>query len=191
MPGRITRGVAETIDQARPGAARGPIRLRHARQRGRRPDLVGHDHARQGAGAAVDHRQGGVVRHVLLPDAVSRSLLRGDAGANDAVFASRKTGARLGERAILGLVKRAAARRHRGAGVASLVTPPAREPCHRPRRDPTGSAGNPWARQHRDHQRLLARTAGVVERVEARPWDVSSMTTSSERSGHVNEPAGP
>jgi integrase/recombinase XerD len=47
-----------------------------------------------------------------FPEAVSRSLLflRGDASANDAVFASRETGAQLGERAILGLVKRAAAR---------------------------------------------------------------------------------
>jgi integrase/recombinase XerD len=57
----------------------------------------------------------------LLPEAVSRALLslRGDAGANDAVFASRKTGARMGERAILGLVKRAAAR----AGLEALISP--------------------------------------------------------------------
>jgi hypothetical protein len=36
----------------------------------------------------------GKVRQVLLPDVVSRSLLslRGDAGANDPVFASRKGG---------------------------------------------------------------------------------------------------
>jgi integrase/recombinase XerD len=63
----------------------------------------------------------GIVRQVLLPEAVSRSLLalRGDAGANDAVFASRKTGAQLGERAILGLVKRAAAR----AGLEAPVSP--------------------------------------------------------------------
>ena len=41
--------------------------------------------------------KGGVVRQVLLPEAVSRSLLslRGDTGANDAVFASRKTDVRL------------------------------------------------------------------------------------------------
>jgi integrase/recombinase XerD len=65
--------------------------------------------------------KGGVVRQVLLPAPVSRSLLalRGDAGANDAVFASRKTGAQLGERAILGLVKRAAAR----AGLEAPVSP--------------------------------------------------------------------
>jgi len=46
-----------------------------------------------------------------LPEAVSRALLslRGDAGANDPVFASRKTGAQLTERAVLGIVKRAAA----------------------------------------------------------------------------------
>ena len=65
--------------------------------------------------------KGGVVRRVLLPEAVSRALLslRGDTGANDAVFASRKTGAQLGKRAILGLVKRAAAR----AGLEAPVSP--------------------------------------------------------------------
>jgi hypothetical protein len=42
----------------RPRSARGPLRRRPARQRGRRPDLVGRAHARQGTGAAVDHRQG-------------------------------------------------------------------------------------------------------------------------------------
>jgi hypothetical protein len=43
--------------------------------------------------------KGGVVRQVLLPAPVKKSLLalRGDAGANDAAFASRKTGAHLGE----------------------------------------------------------------------------------------------
>src|SRR5215471_957244 len=43
--------------------------------------------------------KGGVARQVLLPEAVSRALLslRGDAGANDPLFASRKTGARLTE----------------------------------------------------------------------------------------------
>jgi integrase/recombinase XerD len=38
--------------------------------------------------------KGGKVRQVLLPEIVSRSLLslRGDAGANDPVFASRNGG---------------------------------------------------------------------------------------------------
>jgi site-specific recombinase XerD len=65
--------------------------------------------------------KGGIVRQVLLPAPVSKSLLalRGDAGVNDAVFASRKTGAQLGERAMLGLVKRAAAR----AGLEARVSP--------------------------------------------------------------------
>jgi integrase/recombinase XerD len=65
--------------------------------------------------------KGGLVRQVLLPEPVSRALLalRGDAGANDAVFAGRKTGAQLGERAILGLVKRAAAR----AGLEAPISP--------------------------------------------------------------------
>jgi integrase/recombinase XerD len=54
--------------------------------------------------------KGGVVRQVLLPGAVSRSLLslRGNAGAHDPVFASRKGGGRLTARAVLGTVKRAA-----------------------------------------------------------------------------------
>jgi integrase/recombinase XerD len=45
--------------------------------------------------------KGGKVRQVLLPEIVSRSLLslRGDAGAKDPVFASRKGGGRLTERA--------------------------------------------------------------------------------------------
>ena len=42
------------------------------------------------------------VRQVLLPEIVSRSLLslRGDAGANDPVFASRKGGGRLTQQGI-------------------------------------------------------------------------------------------
>jgi integrase/recombinase XerD len=65
--------------------------------------------------------KGGIVRQVLLPEAVSRALLslRGDAGANDAIFASRKTDARLTERAVLGVVKRAAAR----ADIEAPVSP--------------------------------------------------------------------
>jgi integrase/recombinase XerD len=65
--------------------------------------------------------KGGVMRQVLLPEAVSRSLLslRGDAGANDPVFASRKGGAKLTERAVLGTVKRAATR----AGIEAPVSP--------------------------------------------------------------------
>jgi integrase/recombinase XerD len=65
--------------------------------------------------------KGGVMRQVLLPEAVSRALLslRGDAGANDPLFASNKTGARLTERAVLGIVKRAAAK----AGIEAPVSP--------------------------------------------------------------------
>ena len=65
--------------------------------------------------------RGGIVRQVLLPETVSRPLqsLRGDAGDNDPVFASRKGGSRLTERAVLGTVKRAAAR----AGIEAPVSP--------------------------------------------------------------------
>jgi integrase/recombinase XerD len=64
---------------------------------------------------------GGKVRQVLLPDIVSRSLLslRGDAGANDPVFASRKGGSKLTERAVNGMVKRTAAK----AGINEAVSP--------------------------------------------------------------------
>ena len=59
-------------------------------------------------------------RQVLLPDIVSCALLtlRGDAGANDPVFASRK-GGRLTARAVHGMVKRAVAR----AGVNAAISP--------------------------------------------------------------------
>jgi integrase/recombinase XerD len=65
--------------------------------------------------------KGGVVRQVLVPASVSRSLLslRCDAGANDPVFPSRKGGGRLAERAVLGLLKRATAR----AGLKAPVSP--------------------------------------------------------------------
>jgi integrase/recombinase XerD len=65
--------------------------------------------------------KGGVERNVLLPEAVSRSLLslRGDAGPDDPVFASRKGGGKLKERAVLGTVKRAA----RKAGIEAPVSP--------------------------------------------------------------------
>jgi integrase/recombinase XerD len=55
--------------------------------------------------------KGGKVRQVLLPEIVSRSVLslRGDASANDPVFASRKGGGRLTERGVHAMVKRAAA----------------------------------------------------------------------------------
>ena len=64
--------------------------------------------------------KGGFVRQVLLPEVVSKSLLslRGDAGNTDPVFPSRK-GGRLTERAIHGMVKRAAKR----AGVNAAVSP--------------------------------------------------------------------
>jgi integrase/recombinase XerD len=55
--------------------------------------------------------KGNKVRQVILPDTVGRSLLslRGDAGANDPVFRSRKLGGRLTERALNFMLKRAAA----------------------------------------------------------------------------------
>jgi site-specific recombinase XerD len=65
--------------------------------------------------------KGGVVRQVLLPETVSKSLLslRGDAGANDPLFRSRKSGGRLTERAVHGTIKRTAA----AAGIEAPVSP--------------------------------------------------------------------
>lgn len=64
--------------------------------------------------------KGGTIRQVLLPAIVSRSLLslRGDAGNNDPVFASRKGGP-LTERAVHGMVRRMAA----AAGIKAPVSP--------------------------------------------------------------------
>jgi integrase/recombinase XerD len=58
---------------------------------------------------------------VLVPAIVSRSLLslRGDAGTNDPVFASRKGGGKLTERAVHAMVKRAA----KAANITDAVSP--------------------------------------------------------------------
>jgi integrase/recombinase XerD len=65
--------------------------------------------------------KGGKVRQVLLPEIVSRSLLslRGKAGANDPMFASRKGGGRLTELAVHAMVKRTA----KAAGINADVSP--------------------------------------------------------------------
>jgi site-specific recombinase XerC len=69
--------------------------------------------------------KGGLVRQVLLPQVVSRSLLslRGDAGANDPVFPSRKGGGRLTERAVNGMVKRARLQPPQGRGMHRYIFP--------------------------------------------------------------------
>ena len=65
--------------------------------------------------------KGNAVRQVLLPAAVSKSLLalRGDAGANDPVFASHKGSGRLTERTVNYMLKRTAKR----AGIAETISP--------------------------------------------------------------------
>lgn len=64
--------------------------------------------------------KGGKVRQVLLPEVVSRSLmaLRGNADAGNPVFPSRKGGGRLTERAVLGTIKRTAAK----AGINAAIS---------------------------------------------------------------------
>jgi integrase/recombinase XerD len=65
--------------------------------------------------------KGGKVRQVLLFEAVSKALLelRGDAGSNDPVFATRRGGVRLKQRAIGYMMKRTAKR----AGIMQPVSP--------------------------------------------------------------------
>src|SRR5262245_41668205 len=65
--------------------------------------------------------KGGKVRQVLLSEVVSGSLLslRGDAGADDPVFASRKGAGKLTEHVVNGMVKRTAAK----AGINEAVSP--------------------------------------------------------------------
>ena len=65
--------------------------------------------------------KGGRTRQVLLPQLVSASLLalRGDAGANDPVFASHKGNRQLTERTVGYMLKRAAKR----AGIAESISP--------------------------------------------------------------------
>jgi integrase/recombinase XerD len=69
--------------------------------------------------------KGNKVRQVLLPAIVSRALLalRGDAGNNDPVFASRKGGKRLLARAVHAMVKRAAARAGIEEEIAARISP--------------------------------------------------------------------
>jgi integrase/recombinase XerD len=65
--------------------------------------------------------KGGTTRNVLLPGIVSQSLLslRGDAGANDPVFASPRGGGRLTQQAVHGMMKRAA----KAAGITEAISP--------------------------------------------------------------------
>jgi integrase/recombinase XerD len=69
--------------------------------------------------------KGNKVRQVLLPAIVSRTLLalRGDAGNNDPVFASRKGGKPLLARAVHAMVRRAAARAGIDEETAGRISP--------------------------------------------------------------------
>jgi integrase/recombinase XerD len=75
----------------------------------------------EGACSSQSPARAAKVRQVLLPEIVSRSLLplRGDAGANDYVFPSRKGGGRLTEHAVHAMVKRA----RKLAGINEAVSP--------------------------------------------------------------------
>ena len=127
--------------------------------------------------------KGGKMRQVLLPEIVSASLLalRGDAGANDPVFASHK-GARLKQRAIGYMIKRAAKR----AGIAEyrlrpLAAPRPRIACARPRRHPCRGAGDARPRQRGDDERLSARAAEHLERAQAGRGHISLRKTTRVR----------
>jgi integrase/recombinase XerD len=95
--------------------------------------------------------KGGKVRKVLLPAIVSRALLslRGDAGANDPVFASRKGGGHLIERGVHFMVKRAAAK----AGINQDVSPHWLRHAHRrPHSHPGDGRRRPAHVDRRDRQ---------------------------------------
>ena len=127
--------------------------------------------------------KGGVERQVLLPAPVSRSLLslRGDAGANDPVFASRKGGGRLNERAVLGIVKRAATK----AGIEAPVSP------HWLRHAHASHAIDRGATLPEVQSTLgAACPAPELERAQARSGSVSSMKvtgTSATELAHNNK----
>ena len=115
--------------------------------------------------------KGGIVRQILLPEIVSRSLLslRGDAGANDPVFrSSRKSGGPLTERAVHAMVKRTPPRPASPGDLAALVAPCARLACHR------RGASLPEVQATLGHsnisttQWLSARAARQLERARAR-----------------------
>ena len=110
--------------------------------------------------------KGGKVRQVLLPEVVSRSLLslRGDAGANDPVFASRKGGGRLTERAVNGTLKRVA----KAAGVTEALSPHWLRHAHGSHAIDHGAtlpevAGDARSRQHRHHSAAIC-TPGRTSR---------------------------
>jgi integrase/recombinase XerD len=110
-------------------------------------------------------------RNLLLPDIVSRSLLslRGDAGANDPVFASRK-GGHLTERAVNGMVKRTT----RKAGINEAISLHWLRHAHGSHAIDRGAslpegAIDAGPRQHRHRTRLSARAAQHVEGLHLDP----------------------
>ena len=118
-------------------------------------------------------------REVLLPEVVGRSLLslRGDAGANDPVFALAQGRAPHRARRELHAEARRRCGGHQRKLLRPLAPPCPRQPRHRARRGPARGAGDPRPRQHLCDVRLSARAARQLERPLARSWGVSSMTT--------------
>jgi integrase/recombinase XerD len=123
--------------------------------------------------------KGGKVRQVLLPEIVSRSLLslRGDAGANDPVFASRQGGGQLTERAVNKMIKRAA----KAAGINEAVSPHWLRHAHGSHAIERG-ASLPEVQATLGHGNI-ATTSGYLarrklKRATPRPGSVSSMKTS-------------
>ena len=100
----------------------------------------------------TNQRRGGT-----LP-CVSRSLLslRGDAGAKDPAFASRKGGHLIVRRQWCGQAHSQEGRHQRGR-ITALAAPRARLACHRPGRLAARGAVDAGPRQHRHHIRLTAR----------------------------------
>ena len=109
---------------------------------------------------------------------VSRSLLslRGDAGAKDPAFASRKGGHLTVRRQWCGQAHSQEGRHQRGR-ITALAAPRARLACHRPGRLAARGAVDAGPRQHRHHIRLTARPTQHVGRPAPGSGSVPSMRT--------------
>jgi integrase/recombinase XerD len=119
--------------------------------------------------------KGGKVRQVLLPEIVSRSLLslRGDAGANDPVFASRKGGGRLTQQGINAMIKRAA----KSAGINTDVSPHWLRHAHGSHAIERG-ASLPEVQATLAHGNISTTSGYLHARAAPRSGSVSSMKTS-------------
>ena len=129
-------------------------------------DVIERVHAKHGSAmtAAVQLSvtgKGGRTRQVLLPEAVSAALieLRGDAGANDPLFASHKGGHQLSARTVNYMLKRTAVRAGLNHPSRRLGCGTGRAARARPWRDACRVASHARPLQRGNEERLSARAA--------------------------------